>query len=144
VFYRRPNWLTQRMNRAVAWLASAGLAPSEVIALETRGRKTGRPRVVAVTFVDVDGQRYLVSPRGESEWVRNVRAAGGEAVIRRGGRTTVRLEEIGVAERAPILKAYLQKTRRATQALFGLNPDAPSEEFARIAERHPVFRIVEA
>lgn len=143
MMYRRPNWLTQRMNSVVARLASAGLTPSDVVALEVRGRKTGRPRVTAVTGVEVDGQRYLVSPRGLSEWVRNVRAAEGAAVMRHGNRTAVRLEELPAGDRAPVIRAYLRKTRRATQAHFGLDPDAPVEEFARIAERHRVFRVVE-
>ncbi len=144
VFYRRPNWLTQRLNGALAWLAARGIAPSDLVALEVRGRKTGRPRVTAVTWVEVEGQRYLVSPRGMSEWVRNVRAAGGDAIIRHGAPVHVRLEEIPSDRRAPVLRAYLRKTKRATQSLFGLRPDAPLEEFAAIAERHPVFRIVEA
>ncbi|HXF50978.1 MAG TPA: nitroreductase family deazaflavin-dependent oxidoreductase [Dehalococcoidia bacterium] len=142
-FYRRPGLVTRWMNRALAWVASLGLTPSDTVAVETRGRRTGRPRVTPVTWVELEGRRYLVSPRGESEWVRNVRAAGGEAVIRRRGRRPVRLEEVAPDRRAQILQAYLRKTRLATRQHFGVDPEAPLEEFERIAARHPVFLIVE-
>jgi hypothetical protein len=75
--------------------------------------------------------------------VRNVRAAGGAAAIRHRGRRRVRLEEISADQRPPILKAYLDKTWRATQQHIEVNRTAPVEEFARIADRHPVFRIIE-
>jgi hypothetical protein len=91
--------------------------------------------------VDVDRVTYLVSPRGNSEWVRNVRAAGGDATIRHRGRKHVRLVEVPVEQRPPIIKAYLGKTWRATQQHIEVDRNAPVEEFARIAERHPVFRI---
>lgn len=142
MFYRRPGLLVRWMNRALVWLASLGLTPSDTVAIETRGRRTGRPRVTPVTWVEVEGQRYRVSPRGESEWVRNVRAARGEATLRHRGRRAVRLEEVPAEHRAPVLHAYLQKTRLATRQHFGVDPDAPLEEFERIAPRHPVFLIV--
>ena len=142
-FYHRPNKLTQWMNRAFSWLASLGLTPSDTVTIEVRGRKSGNVRANPVTTVVLDGQRYLVSVRGESEWVRNVRAAGGEAAIRRRKRRRVRLEEVPVQQRAPILKAYLKKTAIVTRQHFGIAPDAPLAEFARIADGHPVFRIVE-
>ncbi len=84
-FYRRPTKVTQAFNRLVGWLASRGLTPSDTITLEVKGRRSGTIRSNVVTWVEQDEERYLVSPRGESEWVRNVRAAGGEAVIRRRG-----------------------------------------------------------
>ena len=75
--------------------------------------------------------------------MRNARAARGEGVIRHRGRRQVHLEEIAIGDRAPVLKAYLKKTAVATRQHFGLSPDAPLEEFGRIAARHPVFRVVE-
>jgi len=156
VFYRnrRPTRAGRLINRAWTWTAGAGLTPDSwpgeprggTIALETKGRRSGAPREHVVTWVDVDCARYLVSMLGErSDWVRNARAAGGEAWIRHGGRKPVRLEEVPADQCAPILKAYLKRTRMATQEhLGGIDVDAPLEEFARIAPRHPVFRIVEA
>src|SRR3990172_3385897 len=143
-FYRRPTKLTQIMNRGMGWLASLGLTPSDTATLEVKRRRTGAVRSTVVTSVAHEGVRYLVSPRGESEWVRNVRAAGGEAAIRRRGRRSVRLEELAAEQRAPILKAYLGKTAAATRQHFGIDPKAEIAEFAAIAGRHPVFRVVEA
>ena len=141
-FYRRPTKVTQTFNRFMSWLASLGLMPSDTVTLEVKGRRSGMVRSNVVTWVKQDGERYLVSPRGESEWVRNVRAADGEAVIRHRGRQRVRLEEVPAEERAPIIKAYLAKTAMATRAHFGVDPKAEIEEFEAIAARHPVFRIV--
>ena len=156
VFYkdRRPTRAGRMINRAWTWAAGAGLTPNVwpgeprggTIALETTGRRSGEARSHVVTWVQVNGERYLVSMLGErSDWVRNARAADGEASIRHGGRQPVRLVEVPASERAPIIKAYLKRTRISTQEhLGGIDVDAPLEEFQRIAPRHPVFRIVEA
>jgi len=141
--YHRPTKLTQMLNRVMGWLASLGLTPSDTVTLEVKGRSSGAVRSTVVTWVGHEGTRYLVSPRGESEWVRNVRAAGGEAAIRRRGRRNVRLEEMPAEQRAPIIKAYLGKTAMATKQHFGIDPKADVAEFAAIAGRHPVFRITE-
>jgi deazaflavin-dependent oxidoreductase (nitroreductase family) len=140
-FYEKPSGMTQLMNRVISILASSGLTPKSTITLEVRGRKTGEPRSTVVNAVEVNGQRYLVAPRGETEWVRNVRAAGGEAVIRHGKRERVRLQEIPVSERAVVLKTYLPKNAMATKKHFGIEPDADIEEFEAIADKHPVFRV---
>ena len=140
--YRRPTKLMQALNRFVGWLASRGLTPSDTTTLEVKGRRSGMIRSNVVTWVEQDEERYLVSPRGESEWVRNVRASDGDAVIRRRGGQKVRLEEVPAEERAPIIKAYLAKTAMATRQHFGVDPKAEIREFESIAARHPVFRIV--
>ncbi len=144
MFYQRPNKLTQWQNRALSCLAAIGLTPRDTVTIEVRGRRSGQTRSNIVSWAEVDGRRYLVSPRGETEWVRNVRASGGEAAIRHRGRRRVRLEELPVEQRAPVIKAYLQKTKAVTRPFFGIDPDAPIEEFQRIAPKHPVFRIVDA
>ncbi len=143
-FYRRPMKATQVMNRFVSWLASLGLMPSKTVTLEVRGRRSGQVRSSAINWVGHGGQRYFVSPRGEAEWVRNVRAAGGEAVIRRRGQQSVRLEEVPAEQRAPVLKAYLGENAVSTRQHFGVDPKAELSEFEAIAARHPVFRIVAA
>ena len=142
-FYRRPTTLTQLLNRTMGWLASLGLTPSDTVTLEVKGRRSGAVRSAVVTWVEHEGTRYLVSPRGESEWVRNVRAAGGEAAIRRRGQRSVRLEEVPAEQRAPVIKAYLGKTAMATKQHFGVDPKADVAEFETIAARHPVFRVIE-
>src|SRR5450631_2180862 len=83
----RPNWIARILNRASAVAASAGVAPNLLVTLEVTGRKSGRIVSLPLVIVSVDGQRYLVSMLGDDvQWVRNVRAAGGRAVLRSGGR----------------------------------------------------------
>ena len=139
-FYNRPGGLVKASNGFMSWLSSHGLGPKKMVRLEVKGRKSGQPRSVAVNLLNFDGQRYLVAPRGETEWVRNARAAG-EAVIRRGKSETVTLTEIPVGERAQIIQAYLRENAWATQREFGVSPKAPIDEFEAIADKHPVFKI---
>ena len=146
--YRPPGRSVARVNRAVAWLAACGLTPRDTVALEVPGRRTGRRRRTAVVWAERKGHRYLVSLAGEAEWVRNVRAAHHEATIRRGRARKVRLEEVPVDRRAPILKAYLSKraysksSRDEAREFFGVPPNASLDELAAIADHYPVFRIV--
>ena len=90
----------------------------------------------------VDGQRYLVSMLGDNvQWVHNVRAAGGKAVLRSGRREEIQLEEVPAAQRAPILKAYLQRAPGARPHV-PVNKDAALAEFQKVAAAFPVFRLV--
>jgi len=142
-FYRKPTRLTQMMNGALGWLASLGLTPSHMITLEVKGRRSGETRSTVMNIVEYEGENYVVSPRGEAEWVRNVRAAAGEAIIRRRGRRGVRLEEVPAEQRAPILKKYLGENAMSTKQHFGIDPKAEIAEFEAIAGRHPAFRVIE-
>jgi deazaflavin-dependent oxidoreductase (nitroreductase family) len=109
--------------------------------LEVTGRKSGRTVSLPVVLAVVDGQRYLVSMLGDNaQWVQNVRAAGGKAVLRSGGREDVRLEEVPAGQRAPILRAYLQRASGARPHL-PVNKDATLAEFQRVAAAFPVFRV---
>jgi len=140
--YHPPSAFVKAMNAFVGRLASWGLIPGGTALLQVKGRRSGQTRSTAVSWVDHDGQRYLVAPRGNTEWVRNVKAAGGQVVLKRRKSEQVRLQEVPVEQRAPIIQAYLKKTARVTKREFGIEPDAPSDEFQRIAPDHPVFRIV--
>jgi len=139
--YHKPSGFVKAMNGLVGRLASWGLIPGGTAVLQAKGRRSGQMRSTAVTWVEHDGQRYLVAPRGNTEWARNVKAAGGEAVLKHGKSEAVRLGELPVEQRAPIIQAYLKKTARVTKREFGIEPDAPIEEFQRIAPNHPVFRV---
>jgi hypothetical protein len=111
-----------------------------MVTLEVTGRTSGRTVSLAVTVVN--GQRYLVSMLGEHvHWVHNVRAAGGRAMLRRHGREEVHLEEVPPEQRAPILKAYLQRAPGARPHV-PVNKDAPLAEFEKVATAFPVFRVV--
>ncbi|MEU6148203.1 nitroreductase/quinone reductase family protein [Streptomyces sp. NPDC047081] len=138
----RPGRLARLMNRQTAIAASAGLSPRRLVTLEVSGRRTGRRLSLPVVVADHEGERYLVSMLGEDvNWVRNVRAAGGRAVLRHGRRVAVRLEEVEVGSRAPVLRRYLALAPGARPHLR-LDRRAPLEEFERIADRVPVFRIL--
>jgi deazaflavin-dependent oxidoreductase (nitroreductase family) len=139
--YLRPMKLTQFFNRITTWFAARGLTPSHMVRIEVKGRRSGAPRQAVINSVEYEGQRYFVSVRGESEWVRNVRAAGGEIVIQHRGRKPARLVELPAAETAPIIKKYLGENVMATKSKFGVDPKAELAEFEAIAPRHPVFRI---
>lgn len=138
----RPNRLARAMNRLDAWLYSTGLLlPDRVATLEVPGRRTGRAVAVPLVVAQDDGERYLVSMLGDDAgWVRNVRAAGGRAVLRHGRRQTVRLIEVDPGERAPILRRYLAVAPGA-RAHIPVGRDAPPAEFERVAAEVPVFRI---
>lgn len=107
---QRPNWIARIANRVTAAVASSGVTSNYMETLEVTGRKSGRTFSLPVVIAIVEGERYLVSMLGENvQWVQNVRAAGGKAVLRSGGREQVQLEEVPAERRAPILKAYLQR-----------------------------------
>ena len=135
--YHKPSGMTKFFNRVFGSFAGIGLTPKKSVMLEVKGRRSGEPRSVPVNWVEHDGNRYLVSPRGESEWVRNVRADGGRAVLRRGGTAeSVRLEEIPVEGRAAIIKQYVGENQ-IVKGEFGLEPDDAIEKYEGIAANHP-------
>ncbi|MEV0154881.1 nitroreductase/quinone reductase family protein [Micromonospora sp. NPDC050686] len=137
----RPNRLARLMNTLAAWQFSTGLAPAHWVTLEVPGRRSGRPVAVPVVVADHDGGRYLVSMLGtEANWVHNVRAAGGRAVLRHGRREPVRLDEIPVADRPPILRRYLALAPGA-RAHVPVDRHAAVADFAGVADRFPVFRV---
>ncbi|HSB80678.1 MAG TPA: nitroreductase/quinone reductase family protein [Candidatus Methylomirabilis sp.] len=138
---QRPNWIARILNRATAVVASSGVAPNFLVTLEVIGRKSGRTTSLPVVLAVVAGQRFLVSMLGENvHWVHNVRAAGGRAVLRSGGREEVQLEEVPLDRRAPILKAYLQRAPGARPHV-PVNKDAALAEFQKVAAAFPVFRV---
>jgi hypothetical protein len=134
---------------------SLGLVPSSwpgtprigAVVLEVAGKRSGLKRTVAVTWIELNGERYLISMLGEeSDWVHNARAASGEVKLRHGKSWKACLEELPVAARPPILQAWLGRTGVSKVPLkyLGLDRNAPLGEFERIAPRWPVFRITNA
>jgi hypothetical protein len=137
----RPNWFARFQNRATALAFAAGIVPRRGAALQVRGRRTGRVITFPVAIADFEGERYLVSMLGEDvNWVRNLRAAGGHAVLKHGRREAVRLEEVDVGDRGPILRRYLQVAPGARPHI-PVGPGAPIADFERISPDYPVFRI---
>lgn len=137
----RPNRFARVQNRVSAMLFGAGIWPARTAELAVRGRRSGRTVRFPVVIAEHGGDRYLVSMLGEqANWVRNVRAAGGAAQLRHGRREDVRLVEVPVADRAPILRHYLDVAPGARPHI-PVPRGAPLEELAAVAGRYPVFRI---
>jgi len=138
----RPNWLASIVNRCWAAVHALGVAPNYLVTLEAPGRRSGRRISLPLVMVIIEGERYLVSMLGtEADWVRNVKAAGGNVTLRHGRREDVRLEEIAADRRAPVLKAYLKRAPGARGHL-PVDKDAPLSAFERVSAQFPVFRIV--
>lgn len=139
---QRPNWIAKMLNRVWAVAASLGVTSNYMVTLEVAGRKSGRAVSLPLVVAIIDGQRYLVSMLGENvNWVQNVRAASGRAVLKRGGREEVSLEEVPVKERPPILKAYLQRAPGARPHM-PVDKNSPLANFEKVAVTFPVFRVV--
>ena len=137
----RPGRSARVINRLTALQHAAGLAPRRAVTLEVIGRRSGRFISFPLVVADHDGERYLVAMLGErTNWVQNVRAAGGHATIRRRGRVPVRLEEVPPTQRAPILRRYLYLAPGARPHI-PVDPRAGLNDFAQVANRFPVFRI---
>jgi deazaflavin-dependent oxidoreductase (nitroreductase family) len=141
--YEKPSGSVKFMNSIIGFFADKGLTPGRLVTLETKGRKTGNAHVVPVAIVTVDGKEYLVAPRGNTEWVRNVNA-NGVATIHHGKDRPVRLEDVPVDQRAPIIQKYIGENASATKKYFGVDPKDPIEDFQRIAPDHPTFSIHDA
>ncbi|MEZ4501822.1 MAG: nitroreductase/quinone reductase family protein [Dehalococcoidia bacterium] len=133
----RMNPLRRTFNGLMRALSRFGVGPPVLV---TRGRRSGREHRVPVAPLDFDGQRWLVSPYGQSEWVRNVRANGEAALERRGGREPLHLEEITDAQTAaPVLQRYYAKNP-ITHPYFETSDGTSVEGFRAEAAQHPVLR----
>jgi len=141
--YRRPDWFTQHLfNPIVSALTRLGLSIAGSRVLEVPGRTTGQLRRTPLNVLTLDGQRYLVAPRGNTQWARNLRASGSGRLLvgRRGEASTA--TEMADEDKPPILRAYLRRWKWEMGAFFeGIGPDSPEDEIRRIAAEHPIFKI---
>ncbi|MYS21051.1 deazaflavin-dependent oxidoreductase, nitroreductase family [Streptomyces sp. DvalAA-14] len=143
---KKPGWITVNvLNRSVGWLTRRGFSVWGSRVLAVRGRKSGEWRRTPVNLLTVDGQRYLVAPRGHVQWTHNMRAAGGGQLL-----LGKKVEEFAAAEvsdddKPVVLRAYLKRWKAEVGVFFdGVGPDSTDEELRAIAPRHPVFRILPA
>ena len=142
--YKEPDWFTRNLlNRTVAGLTRAGVSVAGSRVLEVKGRKSGQPRRTPVNLLAYGEGSYLVSPRGETEWVRNVRADGGRLVLIRGRRREQYLaQEMTDLSKVTVLREYLRRWKFEVGMFFdGTDADSTDEELAAIAGKHPVFRL---
>ena len=142
--YRAPGWFTRNVfNQLVAGLTNSGISVLGTRVLAVKGRKSGEWRTTPVNLLEHEGHRYLVSPRGETQWVRNLRVTGtGE--LRLGKRAEAfRGRELTDAEKLPVLRAYLKRWKAEVGIFFeGTGPDSTDEQMRAIAPRHPAFEVL--
>lgn len=141
--FRRPGWFTKNVfNRLVAMLTRLGVSVAGSRVLELRGRKSGQLRRTPVNPLVLDGHRYLVAPRGNTQWVRNLRASGaGRLLVGRRGEDFTAVE-VADRDKPPILREYLRRWKWEVGPFFeGTSAASPEQELQGIAPKHPIFKI---
>ena len=144
--YRAPGWFTRNIfNRFVAFMTRHGVSVLGSRVLAVRGRSSGEWRTTPVNLLELGGRRYLVSPRGEGQWVRNLRAAG-EGQLRVGRKAEAfRARELDDGEKVPVLRAYLERWKVEVGIFFeGVGPKSTDEQLSAISARHPAFEVLPA
>jgi deazaflavin-dependent oxidoreductase (nitroreductase family) len=141
--YVEPGWFTRNVfNRAIGFLTRHGVSVWGSRELRVRGRTSGEWRTVPVNLLTFDGDQYLVAPRGQTQWVRNIRVAGGGEL--RVGRRVQAFEVTELADEAKVevLRAYLRRWKMEVGVFFdGVSAASTDDEIAAIAPRHPVFLV---
>ncbi|MEK7214722.1 MAG: nitroreductase/quinone reductase family protein [Chloroflexota bacterium] len=141
--YVAPSWFTTHVwNRLVLLAMALGVSFYGARSLAVRGRSSGAWRTTPVNVLTVGADRYLVAPRGVTQWVRTLRVTG-EAELRLGARReAIRITELADGEKPPVLRAYLRQWAFEVGAFFqGVGPESPDDKLLQIAPGHPVFRI---
>ena len=140
--FLEPQPIEKLFNRAFGFLVGLGLGMKHNYLLQVRGRKSGRIYSTPVNVLDVEGKRYLVAPRGRTQWVRNAESAGEIALKRGSDRQSFRLRPIPDGEKLPLLKLYLERFAAAVQRYFPVQAGAPLESFRELAPHYPVFELL--
>ncbi len=142
--FREPSAVERVFNRVFGFLVGLGLGYSYNYLLQVRGRKSGRIYSTPVNLLELGGKRFLVAPRGRTQWVRNAEAAG-EVTLKRGGtRLRFGLRPIADAEKPEILKAYLDNFKREVQRYFPVAAGSPVAVFREVAPNYPAFELIAA
>jgi hypothetical protein len=139
--YLRPNAVERAFGRVLAILVRIGLIRGHFYVLEVRGRRSGKTISLPVDPLDLDGRRYLVCARGNSNWVRNALAAGEIVLIRGMHRRCYAVRELSPSQRPPLLKAYLDRFAGEVQRFFPVPKGSAVEAFADLASRYPVLEL---
>jgi deazaflavin-dependent oxidoreductase (nitroreductase family) len=138
--YEEPNRAARAANAAIRWLAEMGVSIAGTRALRVRGRKSGKKRGVVINLLTVDGVDYLVSPRGNSQWARNVRAAGAVEMGPRWRRERLLVTEVEDADKPEVLRRYLARWYWQVKGyVAGLTPESSDEQLRAAAPSIPVF-----
>jgi len=142
--FLKPSLTERIFNRIFAIAIGFGIGLEHNYVVEVRGRKSGKIFSTPIDLLEFEGRRYLVAPRGETNWVRNARASGHVTLCKGRRREEFAARELGLAQRPALLKAYLERFALTVQRYFPLPRESPASEFAPIAERYPVFELIPA
>lgn len=139
--FRAPGVIERWFNRVFGVAAGLGVGLPHNYRLSVAGRKSGRIFSTPVNLLVREGHTYLVAPRGETQWVRNVRAGGVLRLKRGADESTYRASELAGPQKTVVLRDYLGRYKRTVQRYFDVTPDSSDAAFAEIAPRHPVFEV---
>jgi deazaflavin-dependent oxidoreductase (nitroreductase family) len=140
--FRAPSGVERLFNRVFGWLVGLGLGFSYNYLLQVRGRKSGRLYSTPIDLLELGGKRFLVAPRGRTQWVRNAEAAG-EVTLKKGrSQQRFQLRPIADADKPEILKAYLDNFKREVQRYFPLPAGSPVQAFDEFTQSNPVFELI--
>jgi deazaflavin-dependent oxidoreductase (nitroreductase family) len=144
--YRAPGWFTRTIfNQFVAFLTRQGISVLGSRVLAVKGRTSGQWRTTPVNLLTHEGRRYLVAPRGETQWVRNLRTAGAGELHLGKRAEPFRARELADDEKVPVLRAYLKRWKAEVGIFFdGTGPDSSDDQILAIAPRHPAFEVLAA
>src|SRR6266567_1249801 len=140
--FRTATPVERFFNRAFGFLVGLGLSPSYNFLLEVRGRKSGRIYSTPVNLHEMNGEHFLVAPRGRTQWVQNAEVSGEITLKKRNRRRRYKLRALADSEKPEILKSYLMRYSAAVQRFFPVRPDAPLSAFAEIAAGYPAFELI--
>ena len=144
LYFLEPSLPERLFNRLFGIMIGLGLGLDHNYVLEVRGRKSGRVYSAPIDLLELNSRRYLVAPRGETNWVLNARAAGRVLLRKRGYREQFSIREVAAEQRQALLKAYLDRFAPTVQRYFPVPSGSPASAFAPIAQRYPVFELVPA
>ena len=140
-YFMQPKGIDRIFNRLFGFIVGLGFGPKHNYLLEVQGRKTGRTYTTPVNVLEVNANKYIVAPRGYTQWVRNVISSGEARLVKGRTRERIRLQVIADSQKPAILKAYLDGYKRTVQRYFPVRAGSPVEAFEPIAEQYPVFRV---
>ena len=140
--FMKPSAFDRFVNRAFGFFVKMGLGLKHNYLLEVRGRKSGRIYSTPINLLDLDGKRYLVAPRGYTQWVKNAVASGEVTLAKGGKREKFRLRPIDDEAKPEILKAYLDRYKLTVQRYFPIPAGSAAAAFETLAERYPVFELI--
>ena len=142
--FRAPSPFERTFNRVFGFLVGIGLGFSYNYLLQVRGRKSGKMYSTPIDLLELNGKRYLVAPRGRTQWVRNAEAAGRITLKKGSSSNEFRLRPLDGPEKLRALQAYLDRFRREVQRYFPVPAGSPAESFSGIAENNPAFELLPA